>query len=54
MAGVATEKPDPHLYPLKECAVLLARNQTLFICSLELGVDTEKPRFQKAALNTPG
>lgn len=34
--------------------VLLARNPTftLFICSLKLGVDTEKLRFQKAALNT--
>lgn len=36
--------------------VLLARIQTstLFICSLKRGVDTEKPRFQKAALNTLG
>lgn len=34
--------------------VLLTNNQTssLFICSLKLGVDTEKPQFQKAALNT--
>lgn len=44
----------------KECVlchrVLLAgtRTSTLFICSLKLGVDTEKPWFQKAALNTLG
>lgn len=36
------------------CHRVLARIQTstLFICSLRLGVDTEKPRFQMAALNT--
>lgn len=34
--------------------VLLAKTQTstLFICSLKLSVDTEKLRFQEAALNT--
>lgn len=59
MAGVATEKPGYHPYPegvfcIPQCSYWLNRNlnMTLFICSLKLGVDTEKPRIQMAAFNT--
>jgi len=59
MAGVATEKPGSHRYPdecfVFHCSYWLNRNlnMTLFICSLKLGVDTEKLRIQMAAfLNT--
>lgn len=57
IAGVATEKPGSHLYSQRSmvvATVLLAKTQTstLFICSLKLSVDTEKLRFQEAALNT--
>lgn len=58
MAGVATEKPGAHLYLGRSvffARILSARSKTtLFICSLKLGVDTEKLSFQKAALNRHG
>lgn len=59
MSGVATEKPGSHLYPYRSlffATVLLDRCQTsiLFICSLKHSVDTEKLKFQKAALNILG
>lgn len=57
MAGVATEKPGSHLYPWSVffTRILSPRSKTtLFICSLKLGVDTEKLSFQKAALNRYG
>lgn len=55
MAGVATEKPVSISILKGRLFVISEYNQTkIFICSLELGVDTEKPMFQKAALNTFG
>lgn len=54
MAGVVTEKPGTHPRRTGACSCyspwLEVIYLTLFICSLKLGVDTEKLRFQKAAL----